>query len=705
MLFKPAQTSKRLNTAGVRTAVPQAAAIYCRISHDPSGERLGVQRQEDDCRAEATRRHWQVGGLYVDDDRSAYSTRKPRPEYQRLLRDIQEGAVDGVMIWRLDRLHRQPRELEEFIVLTDKHEVALATVTGDVNLSTTQGRLLARAWGAFSAHESEVKSERLKRAFLERARKGKDAWTIRMFGYNADLRTINPREASVIREAAKRMLKGESLNSLTVDLNRRKIRTTNGNMWSGSHLRALLRNPRLAGLTKYHGEIVGKGAWPAILRPADSARLREIFRDRGRSNNSANSPNVLSRLLICGRCGAKLAPSSAHPVQYRKYVCPLISGRPGCGRVSVMGTYVEEALFEAVLTRVASVEVSARPVRAEARDRRWTKAADELDRTQRLLDAMARDLGEGRLSHREWLLMRPQLAERVERAQAIVMQDRYDAGIKEFIGNAELLADAWPEMPYARRRTVMRGLVDHIIVRPAVVGQRRFDLTRLTIRWRGDGPFPPFRRMHAPPPQLCRLRGCTQPVKCRGLCPMHYRRWRDDGAPGSVEPTANHWFIGRPCKAPRCTVPSRAMGWCPVHYQRWLEDTASRPRCRILECDRPARAKGICLRHYTNKRYHAARALQLAEEAADPTLRKNPPCKEPDCEEKRYQLGHCRQHYQAWVEANADLTRCAWEGCERHAVVRGHCSKHELHIRYHEGKLSRNFGHPDGSAKWQALTR
>jgi hypothetical protein len=106
----------------MRNPAPKAAAIYCRISHDPSGERLGVQRQEDDCRAEATRRHWQITGIYVDDDRSAFSTRKPRPEYQRLLRDIQEGLVDGVLIWRLDRLHRQPRELEEFIPLTDKHQ-------------------------------------------------------------------------------------------------------------------------------------------------------------------------------------------------------------------------------------------------------------------------------------------------------------------------------------------------------------------------------------------------------------------------------------------------------------------------------------------------------------------------------------------------------------------------------------------------------
>src|ERR1700730_19170051 len=154
------------HTAPMRTKAPKAAAIYARISHDPSGERLGVQRQEADCRDEAKRRGWTVAQVYVDDDLSAFNPKKPRPEYQRLLSDIQLGRRDGVMIWRLDRLHRQPRELEEFIVLCDKHRVTLATVTGDVDLSTSQGRLLARAWGAFAAHESEIKSERIRRVML-----------------------------------------------------------------------------------------------------------------------------------------------------------------------------------------------------------------------------------------------------------------------------------------------------------------------------------------------------------------------------------------------------------------------------------------------------------------------------------------------------------------------------------------------------------
>jgi site-specific DNA recombinase len=667
----------------VRSRVRQAAAIYCRISHDPSGERLGVHRQEDDCRAEAIRRHWQVTGIYVDDDRSAFNTRKPRPEYQRLLRDIQAGSVDGVLIWRLDRLHRQPRELEEFIVITDKHEVALATVTGDVDLATTQGRLLARAWGAFAAHESEVKSERLKRAFLERARKGVDGWTVRMYGYKADLQTIDPREATVIREAARRILRGESLRSLTIDLNRRKIRSTTGKQWTTTHLHDLLCNPRFAGLSTYRGDIVGKGVWPAIIRPADSARLREHFVNRDNQNHSEYSPNILTGLLLCGRCGAKMVATCVSPAtERRRYTCPSMPGR-GCGHLSVSASHVEASALQAIVVRVASPEVRARPVRAAVRDRHWLKAEADLTKSQRLLDVLATDLAAGRISRREWLIMRPELAERIGKCSAIVMQDRYDAGLATFICNPLHLTELWPGMHSSRRRTLLRGLIDHIVVRPVGVGQRRYDPTRVIVRWRGDGPYPRTRWLHAPPTKKCRVHGCPRLQKSRGLCHMHYARWQRAGSAGAAGPAANHWFLGRPCKVKGCAIASRSMGWCAGHYARWLDATAHEERCCVEDCERPAEVESVCRRHYNKARYRARRTRQLLDEAADPGLRKPDPCKESGCDVPKFQLGYCVQHYQQWLQASADVERCSFEGCERPRQIRSLCAKHENRDRYH----------------------
>jgi DNA invertase Pin-like site-specific DNA recombinase len=98
--------------------MPKRAAVYCRISSDPTGIRAGVDRQETDCRELAAKRGWEVSRVYVDNDISAYSG-KPRPAYKDLLDDVKNGVVDALMVWHLDRLHRAPRELEEFFDVCD----------------------------------------------------------------------------------------------------------------------------------------------------------------------------------------------------------------------------------------------------------------------------------------------------------------------------------------------------------------------------------------------------------------------------------------------------------------------------------------------------------------------------------------------------------------------------------------------------------
>src|SRR5438093_3773418 len=137
---------------------PRAAAIYARISEDRAGEMLGIKRQLADCEKYAELKGWTVVDRYCDDDISAYSG-KTRPEYRRLLEDISIGRIDAVVVWHQDRLHRHPKELEEFIETCDRARVThLASVQGEVDLSTHDGRFHARIMGAVARKESDDKS-------------------------------------------------------------------------------------------------------------------------------------------------------------------------------------------------------------------------------------------------------------------------------------------------------------------------------------------------------------------------------------------------------------------------------------------------------------------------------------------------------------------------------------------------------------------
>src|SRR3712207_2340361 len=101
-------------------------ATYCRISDDREGKALGVQRQREDCERLVEARGWALTGRYVDNDLSAYSG-KSRPGYSELLAAVRAGAVDGIVAWHPDRLHRSPKELEIFLEVVEQHGVTVET--------------------------------------------------------------------------------------------------------------------------------------------------------------------------------------------------------------------------------------------------------------------------------------------------------------------------------------------------------------------------------------------------------------------------------------------------------------------------------------------------------------------------------------------------------------------------------------------------
>ena len=158
------------------------AVIYCRISQDRAGAGLGIERQRQDCEALAERNAWDVVEVYVDNDISAYSGKK-RPDYRRMLADLDEGRATVVIVWHTDRLTRSIVELEEYIDLSERRGIATHTVqAGTIDLATPSGRMTARILGAVARQESEHKGHRVARARQQKALNGEWMGGIRPFG-------------------------------------------------------------------------------------------------------------------------------------------------------------------------------------------------------------------------------------------------------------------------------------------------------------------------------------------------------------------------------------------------------------------------------------------------------------------------------------------------------------------------------------------
>ena len=389
---------------------PKAAAIYARISKDIDGTGLGVSRQRDDCLRLAKRHGWSVVEVYIDNDVTAFSG-KARPAYRRLLQDIRDERVQAVVAWHLDRLHRRPIELEEFIDLCDRHSVDLATVHGEVDLGTSSGRLHARLMGAVARHESEQKSDRLRRKMLELAQQGKHKGGTRPFGYEVDGVTLKQDEATLVREAGRRIIAGESLYSVCLDFNRRSIPTIRGGPWSPITLKRILTAPRIIGLREHHGEVIGSAQWPAILKLKDGERLRAILNDPRRRRGAPPRRYLLASLLRCSRCGERL--SGRPNAGIRSYECAIRVTGSGCGRIGIRAEFVERMVVEAVLLRL-DTPMMAQRLASTTSDSGQRRLLRSLEADRRLLEDLARAYADRKVSLAEWLAARGPIEERIE---------------------------------------------------------------------------------------------------------------------------------------------------------------------------------------------------------------------------------------------------------------------------------------------------
>lgn len=165
---------------------PRAVAIYARTSGDPDETRAGVERQRADCRAE-DRLGWTVREEFIDNDVSAYSG-KPRPQYERMLSEIEAGSIDGLLVWHQDRLSRRPIDLEHFFEVIDRAGISgnVRTVARNADYQAGDGILTARLLSAVAANESATKSRRIRRKKEELAAAGLPiTGGRRPFGYRA----------------------------------------------------------------------------------------------------------------------------------------------------------------------------------------------------------------------------------------------------------------------------------------------------------------------------------------------------------------------------------------------------------------------------------------------------------------------------------------------------------------------------------------
>ncbi|NEN07762.1 recombinase family protein [Diaminobutyricibacter tongyongensis] len=448
------------------------AAIYCRISSDPEGFALGVQRQEDMCRALAARLGLVVAAVFVDNDVSASSrSNKARPEYAAMLRRARLNEFGVIVAYSNSRLTRRPQEFNELIDAAVKHQVRISTVaSGEFDLNTADGRAVARTIAAWDAAESDRLSERVKAAADQRAASGRFHGGPAPLGFRVRNKTlvVAPAEAKLIRSAIARIIAGDSTYAIVKDWNAKRVPTRRVKRWSAMVLRQAVCNPALIGLNK-----AGVPSWDPIVDLATFTTVVDVLSERGRHDVPYERSSLGGGLTHCGRCGARLirSTSGANSVM----IC--VAGRRAhprdgsdpradpsglsCGKTMMKADRLEAYAFDAVLNMLPVHAMSARSRRSET--------LNEIERLDLIVLGLEAEQphwevkGTGRATAET----RHLLVERREAKRALTdVLDRVQFN-EIFAGGVD-----WRSWSIPRRAHFLRFTVDRIEIDPLPVGRK-----------------------------------------------------------------------------------------------------------------------------------------------------------------------------------------------------------------------------------------
>ncbi|WP_440221457.1 recombinase family protein [Dietzia sp. MNB45] len=469
-------------------------AIYSRISEDPKRTGLGVARQLEDCRNYALERGWDVVAELSDNDISAYSG-KPRPGYRSLLELIKSGQVDYVLAWHTDRLHRRLRELVEYCDVVTGHNVLTFTVkSGDLDLSTPSGIMMAQIKGAVD--EAYVSEARLKnkRARRQIAEAGKRHSCGRVYGWQDGGNKIEPAEADVVRELVRRIIAGETPTAIAADLNDRGIPTVRGARWTGIGVRKCAGRASNAAIREHNGRLHYNGQWEPIITREEYEQVTSVLSKKVvHYRRSTGRKYLLTGLVYC-ECGNKISATVGSGERKPAYRCKTYLSndhrRIGCGKVSRNIAALELLTKKAILKRLESPKLLEVINTHSSNESAVKTLVERRGAQQQRVDELVNDYATG-------LLTASQFRSAKELADATLDNIDQQLARVQVVGTMTMidltrdLATQWESGGIAFRRNLVDLLVERVTVHPLPQGHPRvmwegfrFDPSLVDVGWR-----------------------------------------------------------------------------------------------------------------------------------------------------------------------------------------------------------------------------
>jgi site-specific DNA recombinase len=492
---------------------------YARISkiakHD-DGEK--TERQTFDVLKRLEGEHVRLGRVLVDNNRSAWKRNGRRPDFELLLDRLTNNESDGAIVWHVDRLMRQPWDLERLIDVVigrrkGKRTTPLYSCFGDYMDWSTDQVLQLRIATNFAEKESADKSRRLLAKAQSLRANGNINGVKNIFGhrYHHDTDVSDDRlraERDAVIWGIDQLVAGAPLTAVADGLNERGVTTRAGYAFTPQKVRQTLYSARHAGIiTDPDGAVVGPvgqietlplswrdaGLSEAIVSPGTWALLEARFRERKRGRPLSTHLHALTGSIFCGNCGTRMS-GELSKVAYsdtgeprRNYRCP----PRGCNSNTVDARYAEEWVTRIVVANMANPTNAANLVK---RSKALADVEAQIAAATEIRTAMAAALGNQEIEYGEYsafvATQNIRGAELTALRAALIEQG---AQTSATVSDLSTTASDWLSLPVVERKRIIAGVIPHgVAVAKASTGTNRkgYDAVaaRLSLRKIEDNP-------------------------------------------------------------------------------------------------------------------------------------------------------------------------------------------------------------------------
>lgn len=314
--------------------------LYARVSTDEQakeGYSIGAQCKKLQQYAELN--DWD-GILYVDDGYSAKDLN--RPQAIQLFKDIEDKKIDTVVVYKLDRLTRNVKNLYELMDLFDKNDCKLISLTESLDTSSASGRFFITMLGAMAQWERETIGERTFVGMKEAIKAGKVNGRA-PFGYRkVDGKfTIHEQEAEMVRTIFDKYNRGIGVDTIIKDFQKDGLVPID-KPWDATKVFRILESRAYIGdfvVTFRDGEVnINKGVFPPIVSNELFNSANEMLQRKKRLHVRAKgTARLFSGVLTCSKCGGDIFGENPNGLRYK---CKNKFKLDGCS----CGTFKEEEL-------------------------------------------------------------------------------------------------------------------------------------------------------------------------------------------------------------------------------------------------------------------------------------------------------------------------------------------------------------------------